>query len=432
VVPCLLVTLLAFSSLPLRSAAPAQTVSTLPGQLSDLEFWRMISEFSEPGGTYPYENFVSNEKKLQTVIPALKKTSKPGGVFLGVGPEQNFTYAVALQSRMAFVIDIRRQNMIELLMYKALFELSPNRADFVSRLFSRKRPAGISEKATPEALFMAFESVQPDASFETENLKAIKDSMAMHGFQLTPDDLLKIDYVYQVFYRGGPSINYEFASASPLTNSVSYANNMTATDTTGHNWAYLATEENYQYIREMQRKNMIVPLVGDFAGPAVLRNIGRYLRDHNANVSEFYISNVESYLDDRKMQDFYANVAALPVDSSSMFIRLIDGNHTSSLPWWRSGMGNQQLVSPMADLVNLIKAGKHPGYDDTLRTTQDPLVLAGLASPQDSVLGVGPFQFVPKGAPGPSGYMLIGTTRQTIQLLDGSTRIADMDVYTKK
>jgi hypothetical protein len=37
------------------------------------------------------------------------------------------------------VLDIRRQNMLEHLTYKALFEMSTDRADFLSRLFSRQR-----------------------------------------------------------------------------------------------------------------------------------------------------------------------------------------------------------------------------------------------------------------------------------------------------
>ena len=57
-------------------------------------------------------------------------------------PEQNFTYIAALKPKMAFIIDIRRGNLQLHLMYKALFELSSDRADFIFRLFSRKRPEG--------------------------------------------------------------------------------------------------------------------------------------------------------------------------------------------------------------------------------------------------------------------------------------------------
>src|SRR5262245_13142850 len=95
----------------------------LPDRLSDSEFWTLISESSEPGGYFRSDNFVSNESAFQHVIPVLKKRIKPGGVYVGVGPEQNFTYVAALGPKLAFVVDIRRQNMLLHLMYKALFEL---------------------------------------------------------------------------------------------------------------------------------------------------------------------------------------------------------------------------------------------------------------------------------------------------------------------
>lgn len=69
------------------------------------------------------------------------------------------------------VLDIRRQNMIELLMYKALFELSSDRADFVSRLFSRKRPAGLNANSSAEMIFRAFDAVPSDPQLYKETLQ---------------------------------------------------------------------------------------------------------------------------------------------------------------------------------------------------------------------------------------------------------------------
>src|SRR5262245_13128517 len=118
---------------------------SLPEKLSDAEFWSLISEWSEPGGYFRSDNFVSNESALQHVIPKLKKQIKPGGVYLGVGPEQNFTYIAALRLKLAFITDIRRQNLLQHLMYKALFELSVNRAEFLSKLFARPSPPGLNK-----------------------------------------------------------------------------------------------------------------------------------------------------------------------------------------------------------------------------------------------------------------------------------------------
>src|SRR6185295_4016563 len=138
----IVVAMLVFCAMiPVGSSAQ---VRGLPDQLSDQEFWRTITDFSEPSGPYTGDNWISNEASIQNVIPPLKQLTKPGGVYLGVGPEQNFTYMWALQSKIGFIIDIRRQNMLEILLFKALFEVSPDRADFVANLFSKKRPAGLA------------------------------------------------------------------------------------------------------------------------------------------------------------------------------------------------------------------------------------------------------------------------------------------------
>ena len=132
---------------------PGAVQQNLPGRLSDSEFWNLVNEYSEPGGYFRSDNFVSNETAFQRVIPDLKRQIKPGGVYLGVGPDQNFTYVAALQPKLAFIIDIRRQNMLLHLMYKALFELSGTRSEFLSRLFARPAPAGLPKTAEAGRLF---------------------------------------------------------------------------------------------------------------------------------------------------------------------------------------------------------------------------------------------------------------------------------------
>src|SRR5262245_40158131 len=326
------------SLLIIASAAPATPpADTLPSQISDAEFWRLVTEFSEPNGPYPYENYVGNEVMLQRVIPAARKETKLGGVYIGVGPEQNFTYAPALEAKMAFVVDIRRQNMLELLLYKALFEMTANRADFVSRLCSRKRPPNLDAKANVSAVFAAYNAVQPDEKYQQESVKSIKSVLAKHGFTLSNEDLQTIERVHAVFYRAGPSIDYTFESTQlpprPAIGFPSFERMMIATDgdcgwpclasyespsAPGRNWSFLATEENFQYVRTMQRKNLFIPVVGDFAGPSTIRKIGLYLKEHAATVSAFYASNVEYYLDEQQQRAFYANVLALPADSSSV------------------------------------------------------------------------------------------------------------------
>src|SRR5437762_6389497 len=120
----------------------------LPAQLTDEEFWKLSSESSEPDGNFRSDNLLSNESYFQFVIPKLNEIATPARVYMGVGPEQNFTYIAAMKPKIAFIVDIRRGNLELQLMYKALFELSKDRVEFVSRLFSKKRPR--SEEHTSE------------------------------------------------------------------------------------------------------------------------------------------------------------------------------------------------------------------------------------------------------------------------------------------
>src|SRR6516162_4622456 len=146
---------------------------TLPSSLSDREFWQMVTDFSEPSGYFRSENFLSNESGYQNIIPTLRKTLPRGGVYLGVGPEQNFTYIVALEPKMAFVVDIRRQNMLEQLFYKALMETSADRGEFLSRLFSRIARSRLNANAAPEALIRAFESGEGSPALLNANVARV-------------------------------------------------------------------------------------------------------------------------------------------------------------------------------------------------------------------------------------------------------------------
>src|SRR5262245_30504650 len=123
-----------------------QSGSQLPARLTDREFWKLSTEWSEPNGYFRSENLTSNELLFQRVITDLVARTHAGDVYLGVGPEQNYTYIAAVKPSMAIIFDIRRGNLDLQLMYKALFELSDDRADFVSKLFGKPRPAGLGPK----------------------------------------------------------------------------------------------------------------------------------------------------------------------------------------------------------------------------------------------------------------------------------------------
>jgi hypothetical protein len=352
--------LIAVTTILCLASAPAFAID-LPTALTDQEFWQIVTELSETGGVFQPE-FMSNEDSSQFVIPTLKQTTRAGGVYLGVGPEQNFTYIAAIRSRIAFIVDIRRDNMLEHLMYKALFELSSDRADFISRLFARRRPAGIDSYASVNALFDAYQSVETDSKLYDENLQAVLTQVVTkHGFVLSEADRGGIASLMNTFRTAGP-----YALKGTGDKNLTYAVAMTATDLTGVHQSYLASEENFKFVQQLQRRNLIVPVVGDFAGPKAIVSIGRYLRDHDATADVFYVSNVERYLWEQgdHGRQFYANAGALPINISSTFIRSVTSDISRrlgvALPVgaanWRS------FLSPIAGSLRAFTEGRVHSY----------------------------------------------------------------------
>src|SRR6187401_1266025 len=141
IVVALLAVAALLAMLRLRPVSVPVTAETLPSRLTDEAFWHLVTDFSEPNGFFRSDNFLSNEREYQWVLADLTSTAGTGGVYLGVGPEQNFTYIVALRPKLAFIVDIRRGNLDEHLLYKAFIEMSANRMEFLSRLFARQQPA---------------------------------------------------------------------------------------------------------------------------------------------------------------------------------------------------------------------------------------------------------------------------------------------------
>jgi hypothetical protein len=392
-----------------------RAVETLPAQLSDSEYWKLIEDSSEDGGTFLSENFLSNERGFQYVIPPLLQKIQPGGVYVGVGPEQNFTYVAAFHPKIAFIVDIRRQNMIEHLLYKAAFEMSSNRVEFLSRLFSRKAPAGLTADSPVDDLFSAFATVPLDPEYHQKNLQAVKDLLwKQHKFGLTAEDEASLEHVYDAITKAGTTLGYSLSDPNLANRLITtriidvptgaskvavlsggaidleaairdftfpsnpanpqgvtqtrvnvsafptYTDLMTGTDGSGVNRSYLASELNYRTVREMHQKNLIVPVVGDFAGPKAIQAVGKYLSDHNATVSVFYLSNVEQYLTPtEKLKRFYENVAILPLNSFSSFIR--SAQATGVQP----GIV-QSYSSPIRDVMDAVIEDRARSFNDLL------------------------------------------------------------------
>ena len=356
----------AFAQPVARAASPTPAATSLPARLTDTDFWRLSTDFSEPGGYFRFENFLSNESGFQTVVPALQKTVQPGTVYFGVGPEQNFTYIAELRPAMAFIFDIRRGNLHEHLLYKALFELSADRAEFVSRLFSKPRPAKLDSTVTADSIFNAYWFVATDSALHRRNMAAVRAQLVQkHGLTLSTDDLAGIDYVYNTFYYAGLRIDYSYPDP-PSGWAPTYADLMVASDGAGVQRSFLATEGRFRFIKDLQTRNLIVPVVGDFGGPKAIRAVGDYVRQHGAIVSAIYASNVEQYLfQSDSWRRYYESVATLPLDSTSTFIRSVGpqggGGGFPRLP---------TALSSVQSILDAYRTGRIISYYDVIQLSR--------------------------------------------------------------
>jgi hypothetical protein len=251
----------------------------------------------------------------------LREGNVAGDVYMGVGPEQNFTYIAAIRPRMAFIVDIRRQAVVQHLMFKAIFELAKDRADFISLLFAKPRPPGLDTSTSIQALWDAYRNVNSDSMLARKNYARVADHLLKtHGFTFTADEQETLKYVFNAFYSYGPSIatrGFANGRGGDFAELTGYS-----TDRTGQPRSFLSSEENFRIVKSLHERNLIVPVSGDFGGPKAVRAIGTYLTQHHGTLRAFYVSNVEQYLfQDGKSLAFYENVATIPVDSTSVFIR---------------------------------------------------------------------------------------------------------------
>jgi len=335
--------------------------------LSAAEFSRLVRELSEEGGYFRSDNFTSNETAYLTVVDTLRQRGASGGAYLGVGPEQNFTYIAKIRPQIAFIVDIRRQAIIQHLMYKAIFHLSPDRVQFLSRLFSRPAPKDKAPKpnAPIHEILAVFSQAAVDEKAYVTNLAAIRKTIEDEfQFPLSVDDLKSLEYVYRSFREDGLDIAYRmddsrggyFPSLKEL---------ITQTDLNGKLGNYLAASEDYDFVRNLHRKNLIIPVVGDFGGKKALRAVGDYLRKNGFTVTAFYTSNVEQYLfQNDAFTAFANNVRTLPINERSLFIRSATGRfpHPARLPGHRAST----LLQLMTVFLKDFDGGSYKSYSDLI------------------------------------------------------------------
>jgi len=346
-------------------------------QESDSAFAALIERLSEPGGYFDTDNLISNETSYLHVLGALKNLDLDGGAYIGVGPDQNFSYIAALRPSIAFVIDIRRDNMLQHFMFKALFEHARNRVEYLATLVGRPVPDDVDEwgdRAITDLVAYIDQYVATDASI-VEADEIVQSGVESFGVALSDNDRAIITRFHHSFIRGGLDLRFTSHNRGPQPYYPTYRQLLLERDLSGEYGNYLVDERRFQVLKRLEAQNLVVPIVGDLGGSHALRAVGDYLREQGETLSVFYTSNVEFYLMGQgSFDEFAANVASLPYSDQSVIIRSyfggrFRGRHPMSVP----GYFSTQLMQSIPTFVEQGNSGGYFSYYDLVTEHALPL-----------------------------------------------------------
>jgi len=352
---------------PARDFRGASLDQDKRGPIPAAEFSRLVQSMSEQDGYFRSDNFTSNESSYLTVVDRLRELGVSGGAYIGVGPEQNFTYIAKIRPEIAFIVDIRRQAVLQHLLYKALFHISETRAGFLSALLSRPLEGGLApgKGASLERLLQYFDSAAAPGQFFKTNLARVR-KIIREEFKLPVSDYdqEKLAYVYSAFRDQGLEIGFRTGGSNwgrGFGRFPSLRDLTLQTDLHGKPGNFLAADDDYRFLRSLQLQNRIIPVVGDFAGQKALASVGDYLRRNGYTVRAFYTSNVEQYLfRNYTFGAFAENVKNLPIDTLSVFIRSVSSRGWAH-PAYVAGHRNTTVLQK----ISLFLAGYDEGaYTD--------------------------------------------------------------------
>ncbi|MGZ8377166.1 MAG: LIC_10091 family protein [Gemmatirosa sp.] len=354
-----------------RPAPGAEAVAT-----PRVDFAAQIAALSEPGGYFDSDNLISNERSYLHVIGALRRLGVRGGAYIGVGPDQNFSYIAQVRPSIAFMFDVRRDNLIEHLLFKSVFGAARTRVEYLALLTGRPVPADVAawRDRSLETIVAYLDSTEATPASEAAAREAALDGARRTRVPLTDADAATFSRFHGEFIASGLELRYTSRGRPSRAFYPTLRDLLLERDLEGERTNYLAREEDFQFVKSLQARDLIIPVTGNLGGEQALAAVGRLIAARGERVSVLYTSNAEDYLmRDGAFARFARTVAALPRDRKSVIIRSYFGGFRGSHPYAVPGYPSTQLLQTVDAFAAAQAEGAMPSYVDLVtRGAIDP------------------------------------------------------------
>lgn len=354
------------------NASPRAAVQRPAEALTDSVFSALVERISEPGGFFDTDNLISNESGYLKVMGALRGLGLQGGAYVGVGPDQNFSYVAALRPDIVFITDVRRDNMLHHLLLKALIERAETRVSFLAGLHGRPVPSDSEgwRTRTIDDVVAYLDGQEADPALVEMLQTQVAEAVRSYGILLSEEDLATIRRFHRTFIDAGLGLRFTTFGRAPRPYYPTYRQLVLETNLKGEQSSYLRDEASYAVVRDLHLANRIIPVVGDMAGEHALAEMGEVMREMGVALTTFYTSNVEFYLwGGGTFGAWERNLSAMPVADDAVIIRSyfpnFGGAHPSAVP----GYFATQTLQPAAVLL----AGGFSSYRDVVTRGIIPL-----------------------------------------------------------
>lgn len=367
----LLPAILGFGCAPAEPATSTDSTAwqVAPPAGGDSAFAATVAVLSEPGGYFDTDNLVSNETSYLLAVSDIRSHGTHGGAYIGVGPDQSFSYIAATEPEVAYLIDIRRDNLVQHLLFRALFTEARNRAEYLLLLTGREVGSDIEQwtgSTLDDLLYHVAAAPRLDERAEADTRERLLARAAGFGVPLSAGDSAAMRQIMSTFAAEGLALRFTTLGRAPNADYPTFRQLLAGHDREGRPASYVATEDAFRTVQRLERAGLVIPVVGDLAGPHALAAIGRDAAARGLAVSVLYASNVEYYLmQDGTFDTFATTAAALPRDANSLVIRSCFRRACGPVGP-DPGSPSAQLAQPLEQMAELFADGMYRGYQDLI------------------------------------------------------------------